>query len=196
MTYRALTQIIIIAIYFVVLIKAGGRAVDTQTWSAELEDIFVNQRPRLCCVAARVLGSADQADDVVQDAYLKISEATTLFEVKQPISYVSRVVRNLAIDRCRRSAFESALFAKEEEGDNASYASHSPEVISIDRQALAQVVEALDELPERTRRAFELYRSGSHTQREVALQLGVSTTSVNFMIRDALTHCRRSLQGR
>ena len=44
---------------------------DTQTWSAELEDIFVNQRPRLCCVAARVLGNADQADDVVQDAYLK-----------------------------------------------------------------------------------------------------------------------------
>ncbi|MGP9535673.1 MULTISPECIES: hypothetical protein [unclassified Halomonas] len=36
---------------------------DTQTWSAELEDIFVNQRPRLCCVAARVLGNADQADD-------------------------------------------------------------------------------------------------------------------------------------
>ncbi|MGO3784253.1 MAG: hypothetical protein ACTJG4_15225 [Vreelandella alkaliphila] len=32
---------------------------DTQTWSAELEDIFVNQRPRLCCVAARVLGNAD-----------------------------------------------------------------------------------------------------------------------------------------
>ncbi len=168
---------------------------DAQTWSAELEDIFVNQRPRLCCIAARVLGSADQADDVVQDAYLKISEATTLFEVKQPISYVSRVVRNLAIDRCRRSAFESALFAKEEEGDSASYASHSPEVIAIDRQALAQVVEALDELPERTRRAFELYRSGSHTQREVAQLLGISTTLVNFMIRDALTHCRRSLQG-
>ncbi|CAM0555616.1 RNA polymerase factor sigma-70 [Vreelandella titanicae] len=168
---------------------------DTQTWSAELEDIFVNQRPRLCCVAARVLGNADQADDVVQDAYLKISEATTLFEVKQPISYVSRVVRNLAIDRCRRSAFESTLFAKEEEGDTTSYASHSPEVIAIDRQALAQVVNALDELPERTRRAFELYRSGSHTQREVAHLLGISTTLVNFMIRDALTHCRQSLQG-
>ena len=38
---------------------------NTQTWSAELEDIFVNQRPVLCSVAAKVLGSADQADDVV-----------------------------------------------------------------------------------------------------------------------------------
>ncbi|MGO3296387.1 MAG: amino acid adenylation domain-containing protein, partial [Marinobacter sp.] len=148
---------------------------DTQNWGRELENIFVHQRPRLCCVATRILGSADQADDVVQDAYLKISEAKTLFEVKQPISYVSRVVRNLAIDRCRRAAFESALFAKEEEGDSASFASNSPETIAIDRQALAQVVKALDELPERTRCAFELYRSGRYTQREVALQLGIST---------------------
>lgn len=168
---------------------------DAHNWNAELEDIFINQRSRLCCVAASVLGNTDQADDVVQDAYLKISSAATLFEMKQPISYVSRVVRNLAIDRCRRSAFESTLFAKEEEGDNASYASHSPEVIAIDRQSLAQVVDALDELPERTRRAFEFYRSGSHTQRQVAQLLGVSTTSVNFMIRDALTHCRQSLRG-
>ena len=168
---------------------------DSQTWNAELEDIFINQRQRLCCVAARVLGNADQADDVVQDAYLKISEATMLFEVKQPISYVSRVVRNLAIDRCRRSAFESTLFAKEEEGFNVSLAKHSPETVAIDRQALVQVAQALDGLPKRTRYAFELYRSGSHTQREVAEQLGISTTLVNFMIRDALTHCRQSLQS-
>ncbi len=57
---------------------------NTQTWSAELEDIFVNQRPVVCSVAAKVLGSADQADDVVQDAYLKISEATTVFDLQTP----------------------------------------------------------------------------------------------------------------
>lgn len=167
---------------------------DIQERGMELEDIFINQRPRLCKIAARVLGSSDQADDVVQDAYLKVSEAATLFEVNKTISYVSRVVRNLAIDRYRRSAFESALFVKEEEGDGAFYASHSPEVIAIDRQSLAQVVLALDELPERTKRVFELYRSGNYTQREVANLLGISTTLVNFMIRDALTHCRKSLK--
>ena len=83
----------------------------------------------------------------------------------------------------------------EEEGDNAFYASDSPEVMAIDRQALAQVVGALDELPKRTRLAFELYRSGSHTQREIAQLLDVSPTSVNFMIRDALTHCRQSVRS-
>jgi RNA polymerase sigma-70 factor (ECF subfamily) len=55
------------------------------------------------------------------------------------------------------------------------------------------VSDALATLPERTRRAFELYRLGGLTQREVADELGISTALVNFMIRDALTCCRDAL---
>ncbi|MFC6978486.1 sigma factor-like helix-turn-helix DNA-binding protein [Microbulbifer taiwanensis] len=57
------------------------------------------------------------------------------------------------------------------------------------------VARALGELPERTRRVFELYRMGGHTQREIAKMLGVSPTLVNFMIRDALNHCRSALES-
>lgn len=162
-------------------------------WRAELEDIFANHRARLCCVAVRILGSPDQADDVVQDAYLKISQVQSVFAIRQPMAYVSRVVRNLAIDRHRRCVLEAAVFTGEEEGEKVPAAWGAPEAIEINRQALDRVARALDELPARTRRAFELYRMGGHTQREVAEQLGVSTTLVNFMIRDALQHCRVSL---
>lgn len=162
-------------------------------WSAELEDIIVNHRARLCHAAAKILGSPDHADDVVQDAYLKIAEAQRPFTIKRPMSYVYQVVRNLAIDRHRRSALESTFFAAEEEGNKESVSTGSPELIEINRQALDRVARALDELPDRTRRAFELYRMGGYTQREVAQQLGVSTTLVNFMIRDALQHCRGTL---
>ena len=50
-----------------------------------------------------------------------------------------------------------------------------------------------DALAAYKRRAFELYRLGGLTQREVADELGISTTLVNFMIRDALTCCRDAL---
>ncbi|MCI0592389.1 RNA polymerase sigma-70 factor (ECF subfamily) [Chromohalobacter marismortui] len=166
---------------------------DAHEWNAELEDVFANHRLRLCKLATRILGP-DQADDVVQDAYLKVSQAQSAFAIKQPLAYACRVVRNLAIDRQRRCQFESTLFRAEEQGAAVAAPTGSPEAIEIDRQAMERVVRALDELPERTRRAFELYRMGGHTQREVAEQLGVSTTLVNFMIRDALSHCRDSLQ--
>jgi DNA-directed RNA polymerase specialized sigma24 family protein len=57
------------------------------------------------------------------------------------------------------------------------------------------VAAALAELPERTRYAFEMHRIQGVSQKEIAIALGVSPTLVNFMIRDALVHCRKKLQG-
>jgi hypothetical protein len=52
---------------------------------------------------------------------------------------------------------------------------------------------ALQELPERTRQAFELHRIDGVPQREIASQMQVSPTLVNFMVRDAHNHCRSKL---
>jgi RNA polymerase sigma-70 factor (ECF subfamily) len=41
--------------------------------------------------------------------------------------------------------------------------------------------------------AFEMYRIRGMTQKDIAVTLGVSPTLVNFMIRDAMTHCREAL---
>lgn len=161
---------------------------------SDLVDIFVAHRSQLCHMATKILGSRDRAEDVVQDAYLKVMDAKTVFVVKQPAAYVFRIVRNLAIDHYRRAALESGVFTDEEEGQNVpSSVSATPEALSISRQQLGLVARALDQLPERTRRVFELYRVGGHTQREIAQMLDVSPTLVNFMIRDALDHCRNAL---
>lgn len=45
--------------------------------------------------------------------------------------------------------------------------------------------------PKRTRYAFEMYRLHGVPQKDIAKELGVSPTLVNFMIRDALVHCRK-----
>lgn len=160
----------------------------------ELADIFVTHRSQLCHVATKILGSRERAEDVVQDAYLKVMEADTVFIVKQPAAYIFRVVRNLAIDHYRRAALESSVFALEEEGHSVLSYAELPETISINRQQLDLVVRALDQLPERTRKVFELYRMNGLTQREIAKMLDVSPTLVNFMIRDALDHCRNALE--
>jgi DNA-directed RNA polymerase specialized sigma24 family protein len=59
--------------------------------------------------------------------------------------------------------------------------------------SLNLVSSALSELPERTRYAFERHRVYGLAQKEVAKELGVSNTLVNFMIRDALAHCRKKV---
>ena len=56
----------------------------------DLVSIFVAHRSQLCQTAIKILGSPDKAEDVVQDAYLKIVEANAVFVIKQPVAYVFR----------------------------------------------------------------------------------------------------------
>ncbi|EIJ47612.1 ferric regulator sigma-24 subunit [Herbaspirillum sp. GW103] len=150
---------------------------------------FIACRSQLRDAAARILGCRQRAEDVVQDAWFKIAELPEEFSARHPKAFLLQVTRNLAIDRQRRMAMESFMFAEEEEGMDVICHQASPEGTSISRQTLVSVANALSTLPERTLRAFELHRLEGYTQREVAEHLGVSTTLVNFMIRDAMQCC-------
>lgn len=155
---------------------------------------FVEHRPQLERAAFKILVNAERAQDVVQDTYLKMIEAAGAFEVRQLVAYLFQMVRNLAIDAHRRAALEARLFAGEELGMDVPDRSGTPESITVNRQDLRIVSDALTELPERTQCAFKLHRLDGLTQREIADKLGVSITLVNFMIRDTLNHCTAALR--
>jgi RNA polymerase sigma factor (sigma-70 family) len=161
---------------------------------AVLARSFVAHRKQLMEVAERILRCRRRAEDIVQDAFLKVIERTDADTVLRPAAYLQSMVRNLAIDQYRRSAFEYRLFASEEHGWHVA-ADHSAEASLWGRQCLGVIDRALSELPERTRTAFELHRVQGLTQRDVARRLRISPTLVNFMIRDALAHCRDALEA-
>jgi RNA polymerase sigma-70 factor (ECF subfamily) len=61
---------------------------------------FEAERPRLVALAYRMLGTSDDADDVVQDAWLRWSAADRS-EVREPAAWLTTVTTRLAIDRLR-----------------------------------------------------------------------------------------------
>ena len=63
--------------------------------AADFEEI----RPRLFGIAHQVLGHATEAEDVVQDAFLRYHEADA--EAESPKAYLATVTTRLAIDRLR-----------------------------------------------------------------------------------------------
>lgn len=169
---------------------------DLLTSDDELGEIFAKHRTQLKRAAHRILGDPHLAEDLVHDAYLRAKEMTSAQATfAQPLSYVHRMVRNLAIDRYRRSALESQIFEPEDSGAQvAAPAARTPEAMAIDRQELSLVARALAELPERVRRVFELYRLEGRTQREIGAELGLSAATVNTLIREALDRCRAALR--
>ncbi|MEV6227361.1 RNA polymerase sigma-70 factor [Saccharopolyspora shandongensis] len=64
------------------------------------QQVFREHRNLLFSVAYRVLGSAADAEDAVQDAWIKWS-ATDRSQVADPKAYLARIVSNLALERLR-----------------------------------------------------------------------------------------------
>lgn len=158
----------------------------------DVVEIFMKKRPQLIQLAARITGCQCLAEDVVQETMLKICEGGMEDGVQTPAAYLFRMVRNLAIDVARRRGRETGLTA-ENDGGELVMKCPCPEEIMARCQALRIVAAALQELPERTRNAFEMHRIDGVSQRDIASALRVSPTLVNFMVRDAHNHCRARL---
>ena len=154
---------------------------------------YLTHRAALVDAAARIVGCRHRAEDVVQDAYVRLAETAAAAEIRHPASYVFRLVRNLAIDRVRRLALEIRHGAMEEVPPGTPADLPSPEQATIAEDTLRVLESALAELPERTRLAFELSRVAGYPVERIAETLGVSVRLVYLLLRDAMSHCRRRL---
>ncbi|GGS67730.1 sigma-70 family RNA polymerase sigma factor [Streptomyces violaceus] len=63
-----------------------------------IADEFEVHRPRLFSLAYRLLGSAEEAEDAVQDAYLRYSGADRA-GIEHPAAWLAKVVTNLCLNR-------------------------------------------------------------------------------------------------
>lgn len=167
--------------------------VSTGKCDSSLLQVFIDNQASLVKIAMRIMGCRSRAEDVVQDAYFRLESAPEITSsFKAQLGYLFRIVRNLAIDHYRKQALEQRYCGAEEEGLNVVIQGATPENSHINFTLLEAVADALAELPLRTRYAFEMYRLHGSMQKDIARELGVSPTLVNFMVRDALIHCRKA----
>lgn len=168
--------------------------------SRTLGEVFIAHRAQLRSIAQRIVRTPEVADEVMQDAYLKLIEGACAREVEKPFCYCCQVVRNLALDHCRRQAVESTWRMQTKDGELPEVAGGAgPDQHLHERRVVDAIDKALDSLPSRTRLVFELYRLAGMTQRDIARRVGCSATLVNFMLKDAvkaLAPCRELLDAR
>lgn len=70
---------------------------------------FETHRPRLMRLAHRMLGSRHEAEDVLQDAYLRVHEADPA-SIRTPEAFLVTTVTRLALDRLRRKKTEREAY--------------------------------------------------------------------------------------
>lgn len=148
----------------------------------------------LLASARKMVGDADAAADLVQDAFIRVLSNESWSRIDAPHAYMLRLMKNLAIDKLRRARI--ARFDQLSQVDGVDVADEAPDAFRVTsgREQLARLNEVLKALPERCRSVFVMRRIEERSPREVARQLGVSPSTLekrlaraHFLIARALT---------
>jgi RNA polymerase sigma-70 factor (ECF subfamily) len=163
---------------------------DDQEWLAQR---FEEHRARLRAVAYRMLGSLSEADDAVQEAWLRLSLADTR-DVENLGGWLTTVVARVSLNmlRSRRSRREEPLGVRQPEPiiDRGDGADPEHQALLADSVGLALLV-VLETLPPAERLAFVLHDMFAVPFNEIAPIVGRSPEAA----RQLASRARRRVQG-
>jgi RNA polymerase sigma-70 factor (ECF subfamily) len=161
---------------------------------AALNRLLTDARPRLLAVAMRIVRDRDDAEDVVQEALLKVCRSLTHFEGRSAFStWLHRIVVNAALDRLRRHQARRDRVADDDDERAQDIVDgvdeQTPERVVSRRETGAAVRGALARLSTAHREVLELRELEGESYRELArlVQCPVGT------VMSRLHHARHRL---
>jgi RNA polymerase sigma-70 factor, ECF subfamily len=157
----------------------------------ETADLFESHRPRLWGIAYRMLGSRAEADDMVQEAWLRWNRAGS--DIRTPEAWLVTATTRLCIDRLRqlrteRKAYVGPWLPEPLAVETAPPADHSSELASDLSVAFLAVLERL--APEE-RAAFLLHEMFDSGYGDIAEILGKSEAACRQLVSRARKRVRQ-----
>ena len=146
--------------------------------------------PRLQRVALRLLGNVEDAEDIVQEVYMKLwSKRDALPDVKDVEAYCVTLTKNMCIDRLRMAEVEKEDV---DEVPTMLAATDDVEAQVERRDAVEQVQRIIGTLPEHQQQVITLRDMEDCSFEEIVEQTGL--TAVN--IRMLLSRARKTIRER
>jgi RNA polymerase sigma factor (sigma-70 family) len=153
----------------------------------DLEEVFRTAYPRVVAVAARVLGSRDEAEDVAQEVFLTFARSSV--PAGEAVRWLTVGAAHTALNHLR-SGRRRAAREKAAENGGVVGPDVADAVVALDERR--RVRAALTRLPHRQAVALVLRHSGL-SYAEVAAALDLSPGSVGTTVRRAESALRKEL---
>jgi RNA polymerase sigma-70 factor (ECF subfamily) len=146
---------------------------------------------RAFAVAYRIVGNREDAEDVVQDAFIRALRYMRTFDERLPFApWLNRLVANTALDARARRGRE----ATEPECEDAASPTISPHLALEREEVRDRFAAALAALPSRQRLILERFELEGFSTAEIAAQLGITPETVRWHLHQARHALRVPLQ--
>nr|WP_087038749.1 RNA polymerase sigma factor [Caballeronia arvi] len=156
-----------------------------------IREIVAKKLPRIVTLAARMLGDRDEADDVAQEAFLRIWNIAPKWRSGSARfdTWLHRVTLNLCYDRLRRHRETTSSDDLPEAADLAPL----PDERLATTHASARIQAALATLPARQREALVLQYYQDLPNAEAAALMGVSVEALESLLARARRNLKTAL---
>ncbi len=163
---------------------------DTAAPPASLHTLYSDNHGWLRGWLHRKLGNPAEAADLAQDTFLRILQAREGIRpdaIREPRSFLTTIARRVMIDHFRRQSLERAYL--EALALMPEPVEASPETRALIVETLYEIDAMLDGLGRKARAAFLMSQLDGMGYAEIAVQLGVSVSSVKKYVARAVEQC-------
>lgn len=157
---------------------------------SDFSDIWLPLAERFYKVAFYLLESESDAEDAVQELYLKLwSARSSLVDVRNPFAYGVSLLKNICIDRIRKRTVRSAE-PLEKAPPLAEPSAHRHTEI---KDTLRFLLREMEKLPQRQREVLKLRAIDNLEYEEIARRTGLSQVHVRVLVATARKTLKKKL---
>jgi RNA polymerase sigma-70 factor, ECF subfamily len=154
------------------------------------EEMVARQARFMFQVAFGLLRNRQDAEDAVQEAFLKLYRGEAWLRMENEKGFLARTVWRVALDHLPRAA-ERTVDVAEIQLAASGLSGRSPEQSAVDEDERALLRRLIDGLPEELRQPLVLSSVEEMTSREVAEAMGIPEGTVRTRVMRARTELRR-----
>lgn len=133
------------------------------------EELYRRFSPRMYAVCLRYAGMAEEAQDILQEGFIKVFKKIASFRSEGSFEgWVRRIFVNTAIEHFRRKKYLQPVTEKEENTLEGNYLS------VLDNLAEQDILDLVQQLSPGYRTVFNMYVVEGYTHKEIGDMLGVS----------------------
>lgn len=159
----------------------------------DLAELFATLESPLLSYAINLVQQADIAQDIVQDAFLRLHER--LDEVRQPKAWLYRTVHNLAMSHHRKNRKMITVDFEDSDGFPEPISTEDlPDERLVRMEAVGMAMFCLDRLKEDARDLIHLKFVENLSYKEIAERTGLSLGNVGYKLHHAIKFLARELK--
>lgn len=136
-----------------------------------------------------------EAEDLVQDVFVRLAQRGDLHQIEFLGGYVFETASSVLRDRARRRAARAADAHDSYDVERHGGVDFAPDRVLDGRERLRQASAVLLELPERTRHVFLLRRVEGLRYQDIAARLQISVSAVEKHMQRALAFLLQRMDG-